>query len=67
MGVRHELLTELLTYLIATGEYLIIQLSGIETGIGLHAETADIDLAFAADDLLRQRLADRRRVFESMA
>jgi deoxyadenosine/deoxycytidine kinase len=33
----------------------------------LQAETVDIDLAFAIDDLLRQRLADRRRVFESMA
>jgi hypothetical protein len=33
----------------------------------LHAETADIDLAFAVDDLCRERLADRRRVFESMA
>jgi hypothetical protein len=33
----------------------------------LHAETADIDFAFAVDDLLRQRLPDRRRVFESMA
>jgi hypothetical protein len=33
----------------------------------LHAETADIDPAFAVDDLLRKRLADRRRVFESMA
>ena len=30
------------------------------------AETADIDLAFAVDDLLRQRLADGRRVLESM-
>jgi hypothetical protein len=25
----------------------------------LHAETADIDLAFPVDDLLRKRLADR--------
>ena len=33
----------------------------------LHAETTHIDLAFAVDDLLRQRLTDRRRVFESMA
>jgi hypothetical protein len=33
----------------------------------LQAETADIDLAFAVDDLLHKRLADRRRVFESMA
>lgn len=33
----------------------------------LQAETADIDLALAVDDLLRQRFADRRRVFEAMA
>ena len=33
----------------------------------LQAETAHIDLAFPVDDLLRQRLADRRRMFESMA
>jgi hypothetical protein len=33
----------------------------------LHPETADIDRAFAVDDLLRQRLADGGRVFESMA
>ena len=33
----------------------------------LHAETADIDLAFTVDDLLRQCLPDRRRVLESMA
>jgi hypothetical protein len=30
------------------------------------AETSDIDLAFTVDNLLRKRLADRRRVFESM-
>ncbi|MGH7874264.1 MAG: hypothetical protein ACREQO_18895 [Candidatus Binatia bacterium] len=29
-------------------------------------ESADIDLAFAVHDLLRQRLPDRRRLFESM-
>jgi hypothetical protein len=33
----------------------------------LHAETAHIDIAFAVDDLLRKRLPDRWRVFESMA
>jgi hypothetical protein len=33
----------------------------------LQAETADIDLALAVDDLLRKRLPDRRRVFKSMA
>jgi hypothetical protein len=33
----------------------------------LQAETADIDLALAVDDLLRQRFPDRRRVFEAMA
>ena len=33
----------------------------------LQTETADIDLAFAVDDLLRQCLPDRRRVLESMA
>jgi hypothetical protein len=33
----------------------------------LQAETADLDLAFAIDDLLRKRFSDRRRVFESMA
>jgi len=33
----------------------------------LHAETADIDLAFAVDDLLRKRLADGGGVFKSMA
>ena len=32
-----------------------------------HAETADVDLAFAIDDLLRQRFADGGGVFESMA
>ena len=32
-----------------------------------HGETADIDLAFAVDDLLRKRLANRRRVLEPMA
>jgi len=32
-----------------------------------HAETADIDLAFAIDDWLRQRFSDCRGVFESMA
>jgi hypothetical protein len=31
------------------------------------AETADVDPAFAVDDLLRQGLADRCGVFESMA
>ena len=31
------------------------------------AETAQIDLALAVNDLLRQCLADSRRVFESMA
>jgi hypothetical protein len=40
----------------------------IELGLkSLHAETAEINLASAVDDLLRQRLADRRRMFESMA
>ena len=33
----------------------------------LQTETADIDLAFTVDDLLRQCLPDRRRVLESMA
>ena len=33
----------------------------------LHPETADIDLAFAVDDLLRQRLPDGGGVFKSMA
>jgi hypothetical protein len=33
----------------------------------LQAETADIDRAFAVDDLLLKQLPDRRRVFESMA
>jgi hypothetical protein len=33
----------------------------------LQAKTVHIDLAFAVDDLLRKRLPDRRRVFESMA
>jgi hypothetical protein len=31
------------------------------------AESADIDPASAVNDLLRQRLPERRRVFESMA
>lgn len=38
-----------------------------QTFKSLHSETADIDFAFAVDDLLRKRLADRRRVFETMA
>jgi hypothetical protein len=33
----------------------------------LHAESADIELAFAVDDLLCKHLPDGRRVFESMA
>jgi len=33
----------------------------------LHAETADIDHAFAVDGLLRQRLPDDGGMFESMA
>ena len=33
----------------------------------LQAETTDIDLASAVDDMLRQRLANPRRMFESMS
>src|SRR6266540_2736597 len=37
--VSHGVRDELLTYSIAAGEYLIIQLSGIETGIGLYCSS----------------------------
>jgi hypothetical protein len=33
----------------------------------LHAESADIDLAFAVDDLLCKHLPDGRRMFKSVA
>ena len=52
---------------------LVVAIARQESGLSnqslksFQAETADIDLAFAVDDLLRKRLSDRRRVFESMA
>jgi hypothetical protein len=58
---------------ISMRQKLVVAIARQESGLSnqslksFQAETADIDLAFAVDDLLRKRLSDRRRVFESMA